>query len=179
MADLPRRYQAVSVSALWAVGEVLGPPRDLDSVQVALGVDLPVEEVPWFCLPEGAERWAEATRLSKNPVSAWWRSARAPVWNHRIVRPVLVWDAGGGVRGAALDALRAGRGAEIGLPAPTPGQFAARLAQELTVSRAGLAARTADFDAKRWGRTRLEVIADSLFAASRGYLDVLEAQPAG
>jgi hypothetical protein len=49
MAELPASYQAVPVSALWAVGDVLGTPRDLDWVKVALIVDLPVSEVPWFC----------------------------------------------------------------------------------------------------------------------------------
>jgi hypothetical protein len=32
-------------------------------------------------------------RLNKNPVHAYWRSAHAPVWNHEVVRPVLLWDA--------------------------------------------------------------------------------------
>ena len=76
-----------------------------------------------------------------------------------------------------LAALREGRGAEIGQPAPAPEAFVARMIDELAVSRAALTARTADYDAKRWGRTRLEKIADPLFDASLGYLDVLEAQP--
>jgi hypothetical protein len=177
MAELPSRYQAVPVSALWAVGDVLGTARDLDWVKVALIVDLPVSEVPWFCAPAGATQWSEATRLSKNPVGAWWRSAHAPIWNHRIVRPVLIWDRAGGVREDALAALRDGRGAKLGQAAPTAEEFAARMADELAVSRAALVARTADYDAKRWGRTRLEKIADPLFEASLGYLDVLEAHP--
>ena len=179
MAELPSRFQAVPVSALWAVGDVLGEACDLDWVKVALSVDLPVGEVPWFCTPDGAAQWSEATRLSKNPVGAWWRSAHAPVWNHRIVRPVLIWDRAGGVREDALGALRDGRGADLGQGAPTAEEFAARMADELAVSRAALVARTADYDAKRWGRTRLEKIADPLFEASLGYLDVLEALPAG
>jgi hypothetical protein len=177
MAELPSRYQAVPVSALWAVGDVLGTARDLDWVKVALIVDLPVSEVPWFCTPDGAAQWSEATRLSKNPVGAWWRSAHAPIWNHRIVRPVLIWDRAGGVREESLAALRDGRGAELGQAAPTADEFAARMADELAVSRTALVARTADYDAKRWGRTRLEKIADPLFEASLGYLDVLEAHP--
>jgi hypothetical protein len=177
MAGLPVEFQAVPVTGLWAVGDVLGPPRDLDWVKVALVVDLPAGEVPWFCLPQGAAEWSEATRLSKNPVGAWWRSAHAPVWNHRIVRPVLIWDLAGGLREDAVAALREGRGAAVGQPAPSPEAFAARMIEELAVSRAALTARTADYDAKRWGRTRLEKIADPLFDASLGYLDVLEAQP--
>jgi len=92
---------------------------------------------------------------------------------------VLVWDARDGVRGVALDALPAGRSAEVGLPAPTPEEFAARLALALAVSGVGLAAWTADFDPPHLVGTWLEVIADPQFAASHGYLDVPEAEPAG
>ena len=91
------------------------------------------------------------------------------------MRPVLIWDRAGDVREDARAALRDGRGAELGQAAPTAAEFAARMADELAVSRAALVARTADYDAKRWGRTRLEKIADPLFEASLGYLDVLEA----
>ena len=177
MAELPSRFQAVPVSALWAVGDVLGEACDLDWVKVALSVDLPVGEVPWFCTPDGAAQWSEATRLSKNPVGVWWRSVHAPIWNHRIVCPVLIWDRASGVREDALAALRDGRGAELVQARPTAEEFAGRMADELAVSRAALVARTADYDAKRWGRTRLEKIADPLFEASLGYLDVLEALP--
>lgn len=178
-SELPDWVRPVQVSALWAVGEVLDQPHELDWVTVALGVDLPAVDVPWFCPPAGAGEWANATRLSKNPVVAWWRSTHAPVWNHRIVRPVLIWDAGHGVRGEALDALLAGRGAEVGEPAPGPDEFASRMAEELSVSEAALARRTADYEAGRWGRTSLAKIADPLFDACLGYLDVLEAQPRG
>src|SRR5262245_8917060 len=73
-----------AVTHLWAVGDILGPPKDLEWVTVALGVDLPVEDVPWWSEPRGSQWWANAARLNKNPVLAWWRSAHAPVWNHRI-----------------------------------------------------------------------------------------------
>ena len=63
----------------------------------------------------------------------------------------------------------------MGQPAPAPEDLAARMVDELAASRAALTARTAD--AKRWGRTRLEKIADPLFDASLGYLNVFEAQP--
>ena len=115
--------------------------------------------------------------MSKNPVGVWWRSAHAPIWNHRIVGPVPIWEKAGGVREGALGALRDGRGAELGQAAPTVEEFAARMVDELAVSRAALVARTADYDTKRWGRTRLEKIADPLFEVSLGYLDVLEAYP--
>ena len=81
------------VVQLWALGRVLEAPAELDVVQVALVVDLPVDDVPWLDEPKGAQHWANAVRLNKNPVHAYWRSAHAPVWNHEVVRPVLLWDA--------------------------------------------------------------------------------------
>src|SRR5438477_8865655 len=74
---------SLRVTQLWAVGDVLGPPRELEHVTVALCVDLPAEQVAWWTQPPGAQQWTYATRLSKNPILVWWRSAHAPVWNHR------------------------------------------------------------------------------------------------
>ena len=175
-AARPVGDESLRVTGLWAVGDLLGAPQNLDWVRVALVVDLPPVDVPWFCTPPGASRWAESTRLSKNPVTAWWRSGHGPVWNHRIVRPALVWDAAGGLREDVVTALREGRGCDVGQTPPSAEAFASRMADELEVSRAALEARTADYDAKRWGRTPLERIADPLFDASLGYVDVLRAQ---
>ena len=175
-ADRPAGDGSLRVTGLWAVGDLLGERRDLDWVRVALVVDLPPDEVPWFCTPPGAVRWAESTRLSKNPVTAWWRSARAPVWNHRIVRPALVWDVAGGLREGVVTALREGQGSDVGQASPSARAYASRMADELEVSLAALEARTRDYDAQRWGRTPLERIADPLFDAALGYIDVLGAQ---
>ena len=177
MTKLPMNIQALPVTGLWAVGDLLGTPRELDWITVALVVDLPEAEVPWLCQPRGSEHWSQATRLSKNPVVAWWRSAHAPVWNHRIVQPVLIWDLDGGLRQDALDAVRDGHGTDFALPAPESDEPRQRLADDLAISAAALATRTADYEAKRWSRTPLERIADPLFEASYGYLDLLEAQP--
>jgi hypothetical protein len=163
------------VTQLWAVGDILGPPRDLDSVTVALGVDRPADEVAWWTQPRGAQHWANATRLSKNPVLYWWRSAHAPVWNHRIVRPALVWDAAGGEREPVLAALREGAGDAVREPAPTELEYAARMGEELRISLAAVRATTEEYERKRWAPGRLEPHADRLFEAANGYLDVLAA----
>ena len=165
-----------TVGQLWAVGDVLGAPRELDWVTVALVVDLPPEEVPWWCAPEGARWWAETTRLSKNPISAWWRSSHVPVWNHRIIRPLLIWDADAGVRPDALTAIRAGRGASAGLELPTQEEYVSRMEAELEVSLAELQRRTREYETEH--TVRLGIRADALFAAAQGYLDVLAAPPA-
>ena len=122
----------------------------------------------------GASWWCDQTRASKNPVSIWWRSAAAPVWNHRIISPLLVWDQATGVQRSALDAISAGRGASLLDPAPSHEEYVVRMQEELNVSLAELRARTQDYET---GRTRLGIRADALFDAARGYLDVLDAQP--
>jgi hypothetical protein len=163
------------VTQLWVVGDLLGPPRDLDAVTVALSVDLPADEVPWWSEPPGAQHWANATRLAKSPVLPWWRSAHAPVWNHRIDRPALVWDDANGLREDTLAALRDGHGESVRLAAPSPDALRARLDEELTVSLRALRACTEDYDDRRWSPGKLEPVADALWRASNGYLDVLDA----
>lgn len=113
MITKPTSIFPLRVEELWAFGDVLGAQRDLDAVAVALVVDRPVEAIPWLDEPSGAQHWSNATRLAKSPVIARWRSKHAPVWNHRIDRPVLLWNADDGIRQDALEALRAGRGSEI------------------------------------------------------------------
>ena len=168
-------FAGLTVTQLWAAGDILGPPKEMEWVTVALCIDLPVAEVAWWTEPPGSEHWANATRLSKNPVLPWWRSAHAPVWNHRIVRPALVWDSTDGVRAEVLDALRAGRGEIVAGPAPSADELAARLRDELAVSHAALREATAEYERRRWAPGKLEPVADRLWRASDGYLDVLAA----
>jgi hypothetical protein len=173
MADLPAHLRVLKVDEMWVYGDVLGPQRDLEWASAALCVDLPIDEVPWLCRPAGADRWAEMTRASKNPVGILWRSIHAPVWNHRVLRPVLVWDRAGGVRESAITAIRQGHGAAVGVAAPSEEEFVARIDDELRVSLHELQRRIRDYDTEH--TTRLGVRADALYAAAVGYLDVLDA----
>jgi hypothetical protein len=177
MDELPSSLRLLRVRELWAVGDVLGEPGDVDWVTAAVRVDLPVEEVPWMCRPAGADRWAEMTRASKNPVGIWWRSTRAPVWNHRIVRPLLIWDETAGIREDALAAIREGRGAAAGMAAPSEEEFVVRMQDEMQTSLGELQRRTREYETEH--TMRLGVRADALHAAAQGYLDVLAAQPPG
>jgi hypothetical protein len=177
-ADMAARESSIfplRVTQLWVVGDVLGPPRDLETVTAVLCVDLPVEDVPWWSEPPGAQHWSNATRLAKNPILPWWRSAHAPVWNHRIDRPALVWDEEDGVRAQTLAALRDGRGESVRVSPPTEDELRARLDDELAVSLRALRACTQAYDDKRWRPGRLEPVADALWRASDGYLDVYDA----
>ena len=175
MADRPRSIFPLRVVQLWAVGDLLGAPRDLERIRVALAVDLPVDAVPWLGEPAGAQHWAGATRLTKNPVVPLWRSINAPIWNHFVERPVLAWDTTNGVAEEAIAALRDGRGESIRPPAPTAAELQARLADELRVSLAALRDRSRRYDDKRWAPGKLEPVADALWLATDGYLDVLAA----
>ena len=54
MASLPSATIPIRVTQLWAAGDILGRPREIDAVTVVLIVDLPADQVPWWCDPVGA-----------------------------------------------------------------------------------------------------------------------------
>jgi hypothetical protein len=164
----------VRVGQMWAFGAILGTPADLDTVEVALCLDLPVDDVAWLSRPPAAEHWLRMTRLAKNPITVLWRSAHAPVWNHRIASPLLVWDQEAGIVENALIALREGRGYAAGLSEPSPDQLATRLTDERAISLATLRAATTAYADRQWTPTKLGPTADALWRASEGYLDLLD-----
>jgi hypothetical protein len=177
-ADMSGRSATIfplRVTELWTFGEVLTSRDDLESLPVVLVVDRPVDEVAWLCLPAGAEHWSNATRLSQSPIVALWRSTRAPVWNHRISRPLLIWTESGGVATHALSALRVGNAEAMRLPEPTPQERTRRIEAELTVSLRALQRATAAYEQRRFSPGKLEPVADALWRAGAGYLDVLAA----
>jgi hypothetical protein len=175
MATRPATLFPLRVQQLWVFGDVLGEPRDLDVVTVALAVDAPVDDVPWMGEPRGAQHWAQAVRLPQSPVLTLWRSVHAPVWNHRVERPVRLWDVTAGVDEAALTALREGRGEALRPAAPTDAELTDRLGDELDVCLRDLRARTRAYEEKRWAPGKLEPVADALWRSGAGYLDVLDA----
>jgi hypothetical protein len=175
MAGRPATIFPLRVTALWTFGHVLTSRQDLDRLQVVLAVDLPVQDVAWLCCPAGAEHWSHAAGLSKKPVSPTWRSTRAPLWNHCIRRPLLVWDESGQDGLTALSALRDETADSLRLPEPTPGQMRSRLEAELAVSLQVLESTTASYQERRFSPGKLEPVADALWRATAGYLDVLAA----
>jgi hypothetical protein len=182
MATRPATIFPLRVTALWTFADVLAASRDdLDRVRVVLAVDLPADEVAWLCPPRGAEHWSHAAGLSTGPFTTTWRSTRAPLWNHRVRRPLRIWDEHGirdesGDREVdALAALRNGTSEELRLPEPAPAEMASRLQAELVVSRRALESGTSAYEDRRFAPGKLEPIADALWRASAGYLDVLAA----
>ncbi|MFD0204644.1 MULTISPECIES: DUF7711 family protein [Saccharothrix] len=175
LAGLPSSIHPLRAVRLWAVGEILGEKRDLELVTVAVVVDLPVDDVAWLSEPHGAEHWANATRASRNPIGVLWRSAHAPVWNHHVDRPALVWDAADGLVEETVAALAEGRGEQVRPPAPGAAELRARLRDELAVSLRALRRQTRAYEEKRWRPGKLTAVSDALWRASDGYLDVLGA----
>ena len=177
-ADMARRPATIfplRVTALWTFGEVLDCRRDLDYLCVVLAVDLPIGDVPWLCAPAGAEHWSHAAGLAHKPLAATWRTSRAPLWNHHIRGPLLIWDASAGAAAAALPALAAGTAQSLRLPEPAPAQLACRLEAELSVSLRALESTTAAYEQRRFSPGKRQAVADALWHASAGYLDVLVA----
>jgi hypothetical protein len=74
-----------------------------------------------------------------------------------------------------MAAVRDGRADSIRPPAPTAAELRTRLADELRVSLLALRARSRDYDDRRWKPGKLEPVADALWQAGDGYLDVLDA----
>ncbi|PPK70880.1 hypothetical protein V5P93_002741 [Actinokineospora auranticolor] len=173
MATRPVSIYPLRVAELWVAGPVLSGPVEVETLIVALTVD--VEEVPWRTEPAGARHWAAAARLPHAPVEVFWRSTRVPVWNHVLHRPARVWSADDGVDERVIDRIAEGDAESVRAAAPSEAETRERLAADLAVSLAGLRDRTADYQRKRWRPGKLEPVADALWQASDGYLDLLRA----
>jgi hypothetical protein len=100
------------------------------------------------------------------------------VWNHELVRPLLVWSGQDGMHDSALAALagpdRAALDALRG-PVPTPEQLGERLEQELLVVQAAVRERSAEYQRRRWSPGKLEPVADALADAVQGWVDLQDA----
>jgi hypothetical protein len=97
------------------------------------------------------------------------------LWNHAIARPLLIWDEPGGVAVDALRALGNDMARDLRLPEPTPDELASRLAAELAVSLRALQSSTDVYEQHRFGPGKAGPVADALWRAGSGYLDVLAA----
>lgn len=172
--ELPASFFRFQVVELWVFGDLLDVPKDLDIIEVALVTDLPVDEVPWMTEPVGAEHWANSTRLSRNPFTARWRSKEAPVWNHRIERPALIWSAANGIDEEAMVAVSDGTAELVRQAAPTPEELRRRVDDELAVSLAALRRANQDYTDRRWAPGKLTPHSDALWRTTSGYLDLLD-----
>jgi hypothetical protein len=112
--------------------------------------------------------------MSRNPIKPFWRSAHAPVWNHHIDRPALLWDAQTGPVEETFAALLSGRGADAREAAPTSTALRQRLEDELAVCLRALRDHTRAYEERRWSPGKLTPVSDALWRSSDGYLDLLD-----
>lgn len=164
------------VSSFWTFGPVLdGPdawPADRQAVEAALVFDAPEADVYWYARPRDLTFAADLLGWSKRPVHLMFRSAAAPVWNHHIVRPLLLWDAETGLHEDAIAALRSGDVEALRDPARSEAELRDRLLRECEVSFEAMRSTTATYDDKRWARGNPRPHADAMWEASAGYVDL-------
>jgi hypothetical protein len=90
-------------------------------------------------------------------------------------RALLIWDESSGIETEALSALRDRTAEALRLPRTAPDEMDSRLQAELTVSLRTLESTAATYEQHRFSPGRLENLADALWHASQGYLNVLHA----
>ncbi len=180
VAAQPAGIVRLRVVEAWLWGPLLGPPAaevpDDGGVDVALVCEADPVECAWGTTPPGAGQWLAASGLAKRPVRLVFRSAAEPVWNHEVTTPVRLWSAAGGGAQDVLEALRAGGGAALRPPAPSPAELRERLDRELAASLEAVRRASAEHDEHRWSPGSPVGRADALAAAVRGYLQLLGAR---
>ncbi|HEX5119716.1 MAG TPA: hypothetical protein VFW65_31395 [Pseudonocardiaceae bacterium] len=161
----------------YVFGDVLDGADPVESVQVALALNLSPEEVPWCSQPPGTAWLVDSLRLDKGGFAYWWRSRHEPVWNHVIHDPVRFWSLDG-TDESVLDALRDRRFAELPRASASPADLRQRVEVELDRALAQLHT----VDQKYWDRDwRHEHRGggrhpeNHLWEAVDGYLDLLGA----
>lgn len=164
----------------YAFGDVVETRVDVDVVQVAFVLNLPVEDVAWCAQSPSLVSLPGLLEIDKAPVDWYWRPAVWPVSNHRIVRPLRIWSLDGPELDA-FDALRGNAVEELRLPEPSPADRAEQLAMELDVSLTHLRRIEAGFWERDWRSSHRgsgTYPENHLWDAVHGYLDLLAAAQA-
>jgi hypothetical protein len=167
--------------AVHAYGSVLDPGEDdgsVEVVQVAFVVNEPPEAVTWGCRPPAYAGLAYVLELEKAPVDWCFRSADAPVGNHRIDRPLQIWSRRSGVEEAALTALAAGDAEALREPRPRPRVLQRHLAEELAAAEVRLRDVRDRYWQRGWRHDHHGAGSypeNHLWDAVHGYLDLLDA----
>ena len=171
--------------AVYAFGAVLDPTAEdgsVDVVQIALVVDEPPATVTWGCRPPGYAGLGYVLELEKSPVDWCFRSAAAPLGNHRIDRPLRIWSRTTGVEEAALVALADGTADALREPRPRPPVLARHQAEELDAAQAWLREVRDRYWERTWRRDHHGAGSypeNHLWDAVDGYLDLLAAVAEG
>lgn len=171
--------------AVYAYGAVLDPTSDdgsVDVVQIVLVVNEPPHEVPWGSRPPAYAGLGYVLELEKAPIDWCFRSAAAPLGNHRIDRPLRIWSRAGGVEDAALTALAAGTVDALREPRPRAPVLRRHLAEELAAAEARLREVRDRYWQRAWRHDHHGAGTypeNHLWDAVEGYLDLLDAVAAG
>jgi len=156
---------------------VLEGADPLESVEVALVINLPPEDVPWESSPHGTAWLADRLRLNKGGFAYWWRSHLSAVPNHHIRAPVRFWSQEGPDE-AVLQALAERRLGDLARLAPSPQTEREQLAEELAAALSRLRAVHAsywDHDWRREHRGSGRYPEHHLWQAVHGFLDLHDA----
>lgn len=170
------------LTSVWAYGQVLDGADAWDpeweTMAVALEFDLPADQLCWRARPALLEFAVGLCGWQKRPVAIAFRSAQVPVWNHAIERPLLLWSTEGGLKADAVAALHSGEAGTIErlrLAAPAEAELRERLAAEQTLTLAALRRTTEAWEAERWGRGDLRKLAEPMWEAAAGHLELADA----
>jgi hypothetical protein len=161
----------------YVFGEVMQGPDELDSVDVALVLNLPANEVTWGSTPHGSAWLADRLRLSKGGYRYWWRSHEEPVWNHYIEGPVRFWSHDGPDQ-AVLQALSERRSADLPKQVPSGDARRERTAAELDAALSHLREVHGSYWDRDWRREHRgyeRYPEHELWEAVDSYLDLRDA----
>jgi hypothetical protein len=142
------------VREAWMFGPLLDDPTaEVDRTAVALVLDEPSAAMPWGIEPDRAAGFASAWRLDRFPIWRVHRPRDRLVTNHEIRRPLQLWEPSEGIAEAALDALAAGRVADLArLPEPRAADLDDQLRSELADAEANLETVVDRYDDDAWRR---------------------------
>lgn len=161
----------------YVFGDVLEGAEAVDAVEVALVLDLPLEEVPWESHPRSAELLADQLRLGKGGFAYWWRPRREPVGNHHIRGPVRFWSHDGPDE-EVFQVLAERRFDVLARSVPSVVEQRRQLASDLAGTLARLRAVHDAYWNREWRREHRgfgRYPENRLWEAVHGYLDVLDA----
>ena len=178
LVDRGPALDAVPLTELWVTGDLLTPAEALDWGSVVLVLDLPPDELTWLTRDSTAEWLGAQLRLGKRPMAWSYRPAAWPVWNVRDRRLARFWTAGGGLDGAAIEALRDRRLDALAVVEPDDREWTAQLSIELEASRRHLRHVLDHIDDRDWRRAHKgldESPEDHLWRAARAVADLLDA----
>jgi hypothetical protein len=166
--------------AVYTYGSVLDPveeDRSVEVVQIALVINDPPERATWGARPPAYAGLPYVLELEKAPVDWCYRSASAPIGNHRVDRPLRIWSRESGVEEAALAALAAGDAEALREPRPRPPVLRRHLAEELATAAAHLREVRDRYWQRSWRGDHYSAGTypeNHLWDAVHGYLDLLD-----